>query len=64
MIERALDHILHRRYGRNIRLIASRGVHQIDHVFGRIDMRESDISIDIRVGMPGHVAFLGIALVD
>ena len=63
-VDRAGDHVLDRRYGRDVRLIAARGAHQIDHLFGRIDARKRNVAVRVGIGMAGHVAALGIAVVN
>src|ERR1019366_4471698 len=60
-IERPLDHVLYRRNGRNIGLVVSRGRHEVDHVFRRIDARESHVAIAIRIGMTWQIAHQRVA---
>ncbi len=58
-----LDHVLDRRHGRDISLIATLRAQQIHHILGRVHVGIGYITIFIRVGMSGLVALLSFARV-
>src|ERR1700735_1088986 len=63
-IERALDHVLDGRNRRDVGLIAARGVHHVEHVFGGIDAWENAVAVRVGAGMVWRVSLLRVTLVD